>query len=209
MKKLLILILIAILFSSCATTQVEKFDPRKAASETGVDISLLPNLGTATSLDKIVTYDQSVIQGERITGVLFSGDANKFFDGIGGWQILPKNNSSQWVFVNLDLAESPFDWVRVSSNVSWGDAYILCDSAETTSPLEFDIYRLEGISDTPGTKLTAETSELTMSITNQSVDAIDLSSFPDLNLGDFLNVRVSVVANTAIKCTVALELIER
>lgn len=175
-----------------------------------VDITTLPPLGTATATDKIVSYKSSAVEGERVAGFFFKGLPGWFLDGQGGWQAISVENTMEWVFTDMTgVSLSPWKWLRVPSNSSFGNAYIKCNANEGITPVEFDLYLLDSISDTSETKLTAATSELTMSLVASYVDAIDLSGFVDLDKGDYVNLRVSVIADTAAVCTVTIELIGR
>jgi len=110
--------------------------------------------------------------------------------------------SFQFVFTNLTSTYTG-KYVRVPESAQWTNAYILCDSAETTTPVEFDIYMKNSISAAPSV-ITGN--ELTMSTTSNYVDNIDISGLSDPVQGSWIRVDISTQADTATECTVTLSL---
>ena len=115
-------------------------------------------------------------------------------------------NTVEFVFADL-TATSTGQYVRIPTASTWTTAYILCDAAETTTPVVFDLWMKSTISGS-ATELTSATSELTMSTTNAYVDAIDISGFTDPAAGAWVRLDIATIADTATECTVALTLTE-
>lgn len=116
-----------------------------------------------------------------------------------------KTNVLEYIYSDLTALEEG-KYVQVPTGASWTNAYILCDAAEATTPVEFDIWSKATIS-AAEVKLTAATSELTMSTVNAYVDAIDISGLTDPAAGAWVRLDISVIADTATECTVSLHLV--
>ena len=113
-------------------------------------------------------------------------------------------NTIEWVYSDLTATQTG-KYIRIPTASAWTTAYIMCDAAETTTPVAFDLYMKSTISGT-ATELTSATSELTMSTTNAYVDAIDISGFTDPVAGAWVRLDIATVADTATECSVALVL---
>jgi len=85
-KNIVLLLGLIFILSACAVKEEKAFDPMAAASETGVDVSLLPDITTPTSSnDGLITYEYLASQGDRITERKFSGEIDEFLNGQGSW----------------------------------------------------------------------------------------------------------------------------
>jgi len=102
MRQFVLLVMVSVFLSSCAAYDGEftdeaapPIDRRLIASETGVDITALPSLGTpATTSDTMVTYDASAAEGSRITKISFDSSATNFLNGDGEFAIPAGVNTS-------------------------------------------------------------------------------------------------------------------
>lgn len=85
MKNLIILLGCMILLSACANPEKAIFNPMTAASETGVDVSVLQPLGTAQGTDSLVVYNSGELEGSRIGEVEFSKNEAEWLNGVAGF----------------------------------------------------------------------------------------------------------------------------
>lgn len=105
-KNVLLLIWLVFLLTGCMQKSAEIFDPMAAASETGVDVTLLPDIGLpTTSDDGIISYDYSAAEGDKITERKFSGVAEEVIDGQGAWfSVVPASGGA--FTGNIDIGDN-------------------------------------------------------------------------------------------------------